>query len=499
MMKWFEKIKLSKLLKLSSTGFLLLMVVIGVVSLNQLEQIDQKVRQVQFNWMPAIAAVTAMKDAINHLQVPIMRYQMDAEAGKPVETAQLEQVFDEQLKAYQQFENTYAGLITSPEEQNLYDSSRQIFADYLRLNQDMLQLYRGQPSEMPRQALQDQIAARREELVMALDALAAMEFQGGSRTAQESLSLLESSRRQTYLILAVMLLFISLGFLVVSIFSKSMNYLQRAGVSTCSSANQLAAVIQEQEATIGEQAASSTEIVASTKEISATAKALSNNMDEIVHIASDTSQKAEESQQSLAQLDETMHRMVEASRSITSTLAILNERASNINAVVALIMKIADQTHLLSLNAAIESERAGEYGLGFSVVATEIRRLSDQTSVATFDIEQILKEMQSSVSASVMGMDKFADEIRQNVDEVRKISQQLTDITQQTTTLSPRFEVIYEGMQAQNLGTEQITESMTQFNEGLHQTAESIRNSRQTVTLLTEASEDLQRVVKALG
>lgn len=75
MMKWFEKIKLSKLLKLSSTGFLLLMVVIGVVSLNQLEQIDQKVRQVQFNWMPAIAAVTAMKDAINHLQVPIMRYQ----------------------------------------------------------------------------------------------------------------------------------------------------------------------------------------------------------------------------------------------------------------------------------------------------------------------------------------------------------------------------------------------------------------------------------------
>ena len=76
------------------------------------------------------------------------------------------------------------------------------------------------------------------------------------------------------------------------------------------------------------------------------------------------------------------------------------------------ITKVADQTNLLSLNAAIEAEKAGEHGRGFAVVATEIRRLADQTAIASYDIEQLVKEMQSAVSAGVMGMDKFSEEVR---------------------------------------------------------------------------------------
>ena len=66
-----------------------------------------------------------------------------------------------------------------------------------------------------------------------------------------------------------------------------------------------------------------------------------------------------------------------------------------------------DQTNLLSLNAAIEAERAGESGLGFAVVAREIRRLADQTSVATLDIERMVKDMTTAVASGVMGMDHF--------------------------------------------------------------------------------------------
>ena len=92
-----------------------------------------------------------------------------------------------------------------------------------------------------------------------------------------------------------------------------------------------------------------------------------------------------------------MRQVMDAAGSINAKLAVLNEKAGNINQVVTTITKVADQTNLLSLNAAIEAEKAGEYGRGFAVVATEIRRLADQTAVATYDIEQMVKEIQSAV------------------------------------------------------------------------------------------------------
>ena len=75
-----------------------------------------------------------------------------------------------------------------------------------------------------------------------------------------------------------------------------------------------------------------------------------------------------------------MDQVLDASAAINSRLGILSEKATNIGMVVTTITKVADQTNLLSLNAAIEAEKAGDYGRGFGVVATEIRRLADQTA-----------------------------------------------------------------------------------------------------------------------
>ncbi len=162
-------------------------------------------------------------------------------------------------------------------------------------------------------------------------------------------------------------------------------------------------------------------------------------------------------QAGLTRMEETMRHVMEAAGSINAKLAVLNEKAGNINQVVTTITKVADQTNLLSLNAAIEAEKAGEYGRGFAVVATEIRRLADQTAVATYDIEQMVKEIQSAVSAGVMGMDKFSEEVRRGMQEVQQVGGQLSQIIQQVQALAPRFESVNEGMQAQATGAEQIS------------------------------------------
>ncbi len=495
-MKWLASIKLSQKLILSLASFFVLMVAMSYYSLTQLQHINQKVWDIQSNWMPATQEATEMRNWFNSYRVAVLQR---LEAEDPAEIAYTEEEIKNRLKYFRTSESTYESLIVNRTERGLFDRNHALFEDYVKLSEHMLMLIYENKKAEALALMRGKIRDKKNEFITSIEELVNFNVQGGQDTARESAQLLESSRQKTFMILGLLVLFELMGFYVVRVFSHSVSLLQKVGVHTCTSSNELAAVIHEQEATIEEQAASSNEIVASAKEISATAKELSGNMNEITRIADETSRRAALSQQGLAQLDETMRLMVEASNTISNKLAILNEKAGNINSVVNLIIKIADQTNLLSLNAAIEAEKAGEYGLGFSVVATEIRRLSDQTSIATFDIEQILKEMQSQVSVSVMGMDKFAEEIRRSVDEVRKIGQQLTDVIEQTKALSPRFELIFEGMQAQNIGTDQITESMAQFSEGIHQTAESIRNSRKTVMLLTEASQDVQRVVKALG
>jgi methyl-accepting chemotaxis protein WspA len=273
------------------------------------------------------------------------------------------------------------------------------------------------------------------------------------------------------------------------------NNVQKAGIQVASSATEIAASARQQEATGVEQAQTSVEILSTTKEISANTSALLKTMEQATAVADYTTSATADAQANLQRMDGTMQHMVAATDSINAKLAALSEKASNINSVLVTITKVADQTNILSLNAAIEAEKAGEAGRGFSVVATEIRRLADQTSVSTWDIEQMLKEMQSAVSASVMGMDKFSEEIRRSVGEVRQVTDQLSGVMDQVQKLAPQFDAVLQGMQSQAVGAEQISGTMVQLNDATQQTVESLKATSEAVRQLQYAAGDLQSSV----
>ena len=107
-----------------------------------------------------------------------------------------------------------------------------------------------------------------------------------------------------------------------------------------------------------------------------------------------------------------MQQLVESTGSISSKLAVTREKADSITQVVITITKVADQTNLLSTNAAGEAEKAGEHGRGFLVVAREARRLVGQPAVATLGIESRVRLTQGAVPAGVMPMDKFSEGVR---------------------------------------------------------------------------------------
>ncbi|MEH3023482.1 MAG: methyl-accepting chemotaxis protein [Pseudomonas oryzihabitans] len=270
---------------------------------------------------------------------------------------------------------------------------------------------------------------------------------------------------------------------------------QRAGIQVTSSTTEIAASSRQQEATSIEQAQTSVEVLSTTREIAANANALLKTMEEAVQVADETTHGAVQARSNLASMDGTMQRMVAATDSINAKLAALSEKSSHINKVLTTITKVADQTNLLSLNAAIEAEKAGEAGRGFSVVATEIRRLSDQTTAATDDIEQMLKDMNSAVSASVMGMDKFSEEIRRGVQEVASVSDQLAEVIEDVQKLPARFDIVLEGMQSQAVGAVQIAETITQLNDSTQQTTEALKATSEAVQYLQQAAQDLQSSV----
>jgi methyl-accepting chemotaxis protein WspA len=271
--------------------------------------------------------------------------------------------------------------------------------------------------------------------------------------------------------------------------------IQRSSITLLSTATEISAASRQQEQSVYDYSASTNEAAAAVNEISATSQELLKTMNEVNQVANQASRMASTGQKSLSGMDQTMRQLAESTESIGSKLSVISERAANINLVVTTITKVADQTNLLSINAAIEAEKAGEYGLGFLVVAREIRRLADQTAVATLDIERMVKEMQYSVSAGVMEMDKFSEQVRQVVGEVGQIGGQLGQIISGVQGLHQRFDQVTEGMRVQSQGADQIREAMTRLSEAAGQTSTSIREFNKATERLREAVGGLKEEV----
>lgn len=270
---------------------------------------------------------------------------------------------------------------------------------------------------------------------------------------------------------------------------------QRSSIQLTSSCTQLSASGRQLEGTMTEQVASTNQVTTTAKQIAATSEELVKTMEDLADLSQTTSQTATGQQEDLMRMGMTMQQLAGATDLISMQLGAINEKANNITTIVGTITKVADQTNLLSLNAAIEAEKAGEYGLGFSVVAKEIRRLADQTAIATVDIEQMIKEMQSSVSVGVMEMDKFARDVRQGVVEVATITTQVTAVIDQVQQLTPRFESVNQGMEMQFQGAQQISEAMIQLSDASGQTADSLQEINRVIEHLSQAEQSLRREV----
>jgi methyl-accepting chemotaxis protein len=262
-------------------------------------------------------------------------------------------------------------------------------------------------------------------------------------------------------------------------------------IALTSSATQVASSATHQQSNVATLMSSSTQIAAAAKEISATSQELLRAMVEIADAAEKTTLLANEGRQGLKGMDISMQTLTSATGSISAKLATIRSKANRINAVVTAITKVAEQTNLLSLNAAIEAEKAGEAGAGFAVVAREIRRLADQSAISTLEIELMVEEMQTAVSSGVDEMRDLSGAVQGGIGAAATIRGQFGEIIERVESIAPRYETVHQGMQNQTEGAQQISEAMWQLTETARQTSDYVND-------LNDVSRQLHEAVRVL-
>jgi len=258
------------------------------------------------------------------------------------------------------------------------------------------------------------------------------------------------------------------------------------------SALEIAASAREGENLGIEQAQVSVQVLAAAERISDNTAELLRTMQGATAVADRTSKMGVQARERLADMDSAMEEMLGATTLISAKLADLAEKAKRINSILATITKIADQTNLLSLNAAIEAEYAGDNGRGFGVVAIEIRRLSDQIANSAADIEKMLKEMDDSMAVSMHGMETFSRSIGSGARSVEAVSEQLSGVIGQVQTLAPQFDAVLEGMKLQSAGADQISHTISRLSEASQNSSESQQAASRAAEQLNHAAAILR-------
>ena len=262
-------------------------------------------------------------------------------------------------------------------------------------------------------------------------------------------------------------------------------------VGISNTANMMAGSSRQQESMTQNFGSSSVEIAAAVRQITVTGEELLRNMKKIAQASSESAQNASQGRVGVQAIGSTMENLSSATTNVADRLSMIFEKASSINTIIDTITKVSDQTNLLSVNAAIEAEKAGESGRGFLVVAREIRRLADQTASATLDIEKMVQQMQAAVSGGVMEMDRFSEQVRRGVTTVGDVGLRLTKVIDQVSGVESSFSEVTEAMQQQTQGADQIRQAM----DGLSKNAS---RAQEATSEFSSASESLREAIFSL-
>jgi len=260
---------------------------------------------------------------------------------------------------------------------------------------------------------------------------------------------------------------------------------------------EILASTKQQSASTSEQAAAVQQTNATMQELSQSGLQISERAKQVATIAEATSVASATGMEAVQNATQTMEKIRQQAEAVAENVVMLSERTQAVGEIIATVNDIAEQSHLLSLNAAIEAAAAGEHGRTFSVVATEIKNLADRSKDATVQVRSILGQIQKGINSSVMLTEEAVRRVesgKQQSDAAARTIRELTDSVDQSIQA---FQQIVAGTNQQQIGFEQVALAIRSIGEASQQTASSVRQLEGSSAHLTTLGKELRTAMES--
>jgi methyl-accepting chemotaxis protein len=259
-----------------------------------------------------------------------------------------------------------------------------------------------------------------------------------------------------------------------------------------SSSEQLSATAEHLHQGSGEQSHQVKEVTTAITEMSQTVGDVAQNAGQSAEAAKNSAETSEGAKEIVEMMTDSLVAIMAAVKESMSTIEGLSKSSAQIGEIVTLIHSIADQTNLLALNAAIEAARAGEQGRGFAVVADEVRKLADKTTLATKDIEQKISSVRNEAGKSLATVRKGHVEAEKGVGLSRAATQALDSLVKASTSEVDMVQRIAAATEELSATSEEIMKNMNGISGVIDRSSQATDQIKQAAHALAALATEIQ-------
>ncbi len=260
---------------------------------------------------------------------------------------------------------------------------------------------------------------------------------------------------------------------------------------------ELSATSQQQASGATEQASAVAEVTSTIEELGYTSRQIAQSAEQVNEAASATLENLSHGQGAVDESVAAMERIKGKVQDVAARILTLGERSQQIGEIIDLIDDISDETHLLSLNAAIEAAGAGEYGRRFAVVAAEVKNLANRTIAAAKEVKSVVAEIQAATSSAVMATEEGVKEVERGALLANRAGQAMDTIVMMAERTVQAAQEISLATAQQQTASEQVVETMRDVAEVSRQTAAGARQMAEAAATLTAIAERLHGLARS--